>query len=81
MPFQQMALISFLIRCSLQSQRKEQPNPIATSLPEQRLPLSQPNMKDAATVQFYPNYKVKVQAKAATQIMNLWAYHRVLKHH
>lgn len=38
-------------------------------------------MKDTATVQFYPNYKVKVQAKAATQIMNLWAYHRVLKHH
>lgn len=38
-------------------------------------------MKDTATVQFYPNYKVKVQAKAPTQIMNLWAYHRVLKHH
>lgn len=82
MPLQQMALINFFLYVHFKNNKKT--NPAVTSLPKQRLALPQPIMKDSITVQCYSNYykikKKKMLLKTATQIINLWAYHKVPRH-
>lgn len=82
MPLQQMALINFLYVHF--KNNKKQTNPAITSLPKQRLALLQPIMKDGIIIQCYSNYykieRKKKLFKTATQIINLWACHKVLRH-